>query len=52
MVLATRVKRKNAQVDAILMKTALNNVLLPTLFIAVYNIEQILLHLIQAQQYC
>ena len=27
--------RKNAQVDAILMKTGLNNVLLPTLFIAV-----------------
>jgi hypothetical protein len=36
--------RKNAQVDAILMKTGLNNVLLPTLFIAVNNI--------QAQQYC
>jgi hypothetical protein len=32
--------RKNAQVDAILMKTGLNNVLLPTLFIAVNNIEQ------------
>jgi hypothetical protein len=31
---------KNAQVDAILMKTGLNNVLLPTLFIAVNNIEQ------------
>jgi hypothetical protein len=30
--------RKNAQVDAILMKTGLNNVLLPTLFIAVNNI--------------
>jgi hypothetical protein len=33
-------RRKNAQVDAILMKTGLNNVLLPTLFIAVNNIEQ------------
>jgi hypothetical protein len=32
--------RKNAQVDAILMKTGLNNVLLSTLFIAVNNIEQ------------
>jgi hypothetical protein len=32
--------RKNAQVDAILMKTGLTNVLLPTLFIAVNNIEQ------------
>ena len=32
--------RKNAQVDAILMKTGLNNVLLPTMFIAVNNIEQ------------
>ena len=32
--------RKNAQVDAILMKTGLNNALLPTLFIAVNNIEQ------------
>jgi hypothetical protein len=32
--------RKNAQVDAMLMKTGLNNVLLPTLFIAVNNIEQ------------
>jgi hypothetical protein len=32
--------RKNAQVDAILMKTGLNNVLLPTLFIVVNNIEQ------------
>ena len=32
--------RKNAQVVAILMKTGLNNVLLPTLFIAVNNIEQ------------
>jgi hypothetical protein len=32
--------RKNAQVDAILMKTGLNNVLLPTLFIAVNNIQQ------------
>jgi hypothetical protein len=34
--------RKNAQVDAILMKTGLNNVLLATLFIpvAVNNIEQ------------
>jgi hypothetical protein len=32
--------RKNAQVDAILMKTGLNNVLLPTLFKAVNNIEQ------------
>ena len=31
--------RKNAQVDAILMKTGLNNVLLPTLFIAINNIE-------------
>jgi hypothetical protein len=31
---------KNAQVDAILMKTGLDNVLLPTLFIAVNNIEQ------------
>jgi hypothetical protein len=31
---------KNAQVDAILMKTGLNKVLLPTLFIAVNNIEQ------------
>ena len=30
--------RKNAQVDAILMKTGLNNVLLPTLFIVVNNI--------------
>jgi hypothetical protein len=35
----TRYTRKNAQVDAILMKTGLNNVLLPTLFIAVNNIE-------------
>jgi hypothetical protein len=43
--------RKNAQVDAMLMKTVLNNVLLPTLFIAVNNIEQ-LLHPIQAQQHC
>jgi hypothetical protein len=34
------VTAKNAQVDAILMKTGLNNVLLPTLFIAVNNIEQ------------
>jgi hypothetical protein len=32
--------RKKAQVDAILMKTGLNNALLPTLFIAVNNIEQ------------
>ena len=32
--------RKDAQVDAILIKTGLNNVLLPTLFIAVNNIEQ------------
>ena len=31
---------KNAQVDAILMKTGLNNVLLPTLFTVVNNIEQ------------
>jgi hypothetical protein len=29
---------KNAQVDAILMKTGLNNVLLPTLFTVVNNI--------------
>jgi hypothetical protein len=45
---------KNAQVDAILMKTGLNNALLPTLFTVVNNIEQylILLHPIQAQQYC
>ena len=34
-----RYTRKNAQVDAILMKTGLNNVLLPTLFIAVNNID-------------
>jgi hypothetical protein len=33
-------RQKNAQVDAILMKTGLNNVLPPTLFIAVNNIEQ------------
>jgi hypothetical protein len=32
--------RKNAQVDAILMKTGLNNVLLPTLFIVVNNSER------------
>jgi 3D (Asp-Asp-Asp) domain-containing protein len=32
--------RKNAQVDAILMKTGMNNVLLPTLFTVVNNIEQ------------
>ena len=32
--------RKNAQVVAILMKTGLNNALLPTLFIVVNNIEQ------------
>jgi hypothetical protein len=32
--------RKNAQVDAILMKTGLNNALLPTLFTVVNNIEQ------------
>jgi hypothetical protein len=31
---------KNAQVVAILMKTGLNNVLLPTLFTVVNNIEQ------------
>ena len=45
---------KNAQVVAILMKTGLNNALLPTLFTVVNNIEQysILLHPIQAQQYC
>ena len=35
-----RYTRKNAQGVAILMKTGLNNVLLPTLFIAVNNIEQ------------
>jgi hypothetical protein len=43
--------RKNAQVDAILMKTGLNNVLLPTLFIAANNIEQYC-YPIQAQQHC
>jgi hypothetical protein len=32
--------RKNAQVDAILMKTGLNNPLLPTLFTVVNNVEQ------------
>jgi hypothetical protein len=32
--------RKNAQVDAILMKTGLNNVLLPTLFTVVNSIGQ------------
>jgi hypothetical protein len=32
--------RKNAQVDAILTKTGLNNALLPTLFTVVNNIEQ------------
>jgi hypothetical protein len=32
--------RKNAQVVAILMKTGLNNVLLPTLFTVVNNIEK------------
>ena len=31
--------RKNAQVDAILMKTGLNNVLLPTLFTLYVNNE-------------
>jgi hypothetical protein len=35
-----RYTRKNAQVDALLMKTGLNNVLLPTLFTVVNNIEQ------------
>jgi hypothetical protein len=33
--------RKNAQVDAMLMKTVLNNVLLPTLFIAVTILNNI-----------
>ena len=32
--------RTNAQVDARLMKTGLNNALLPTLFTVVNNIEQ------------
>jgi hypothetical protein len=44
---------KNDQVVAILMKTGLNNALLPTLFTA--SCQQywtILLHPIQAQQYC
>jgi hypothetical protein len=34
-----RYTRKNAQVDAILMKTGLNNALLPTLFTLVNNID-------------
>jgi hypothetical protein len=47
-------RQKNDQVVAILMKTGLNNALLHTLFIVVNNSQYwtILLHPIQAQQYC
>ena len=40
LIVITHYMRKNAQVVAVLMKTGLNNVLLPTLFRVVNNIGQ------------